>query len=170
MAGHAAVEAARRLHTIATELLGEDINVGFGPVPGPTESLDSLGIAYSTDEFGVVSGSTEYSGLQSQHDTIDISCLAMSVSGDEDDAAARLERCFDLMGQLGRAVLADRAAAAAPSGLVPAGLVDTREAGITWSGITRYQTQWIGDERTGLTGAQILFTLAVAAHGPATTG
>lgn len=170
MTGHAAVEAARRLHTIATELLADTVNVGFGPIPGTTESLDSLAIAYSTDEFTFINGTTDYSGLQAQHDSLDISCLVASMSGDEDDAGVRLERCFDLMRQLGTAVLQDRAAAAVPTGLVPAGLAGVHDSGITWSGITRYQTQWISDEKTGLTGAQILFTLAVAAHWPATTG
>ncbi|MEV1295781.1 hypothetical protein [Pseudonocardia sp. NPDC049635] len=169
MSGHAAVAAARRLHTVATELFGDEVNVGFGPVPGPTEALDSVAVALSLDEASV-SGTVDYDSWSSQRDLVDIHCVVLSVTGDEDDGGERLDRCFELMTRLGEALVADRAAGAVPSGLVPAALVEQRGAGITWQGIGRYQAQWIHDERTGMSGAQLLFPVTVAARRAATTG
>lgn len=170
LSGHAAVEAATRVHRIAVDLFdGEPVNVGFGPRPGPVEAFDAVAVAYSPEDQGVISGTVDYQGIQSQRDQIEVSCLASSLTGDEDDGPARLARCFDLMTRLARQVLAEQNPAPT-GGLVPVAQAVPAEHRITWFGVSRYQTQWIRDSKSKTTGVQILFTLAVAAHGSAITG
>ncbi|WP_337830586.1 hypothetical protein [Pseudonocardia sp. TMWB2A] len=168
MTGHAAVEAAVRLHAVAVDLFaGEPVNVGFGPRPGPVEALDTVAIAYSEPDIPMITGTVDYQGIQAQRDQIEVSCLVSSLTGDEDDGPARLARCFELMTRLAQQVLAVQNPAPT-SGLVQVVPTAAGAHRITWSGISRYQTQWIRDSK--LTGAQVLFPLAVAAHGSAITG
>lgn len=151
MSEHPVVVATRRLHSIVTAAVGDEVSVDLGPVPGETQALDSIAIGLSVDDVAAISGATEYEGLAMQHDAFDINCMVQSMDGGG-DALGRLARCFELLEVVGQAVLNDQHDA------------------ITWGRISRHQVQWVEDERSRTFGALLVFPVAVEAYRVSTTG
>lgn len=151
MSGHPAVAAAARLHQLVDSRIGDTVSVDLGPKPGRTSSLDAVVIGLSTEDTSVISGSTQYDAPRMQAEAWEIGCMAQSVSGDEDPLAA-LSRVYELMDEVGAALLAD---------------LDS-DAGITWQGITRHQAQWVSTDAGP--GALLMFWVDATAHRGRTTG